>query len=114
MIVEQCRIVGVTESGVGLTNQFRLDKQRAKEGDNGEPADALQRSKPSVLSLREKHETKRLAKLLRAAGVGELFSRRFLLGEAGDRSAGQVRAEVPRRRRPSRPGRNRRAPAPGR
>ena len=86
VIVEQLRIIRVTESGVGFANQFSLPRRLAKEGDHGEPADASQRRKPNVLLSREKHETKRLTKLLRAVGVGELFSRRFLLGEAVERA----------------------------
>jgi hypothetical protein len=82
VIVEQLRIVGVTESGVGLANQFRLPRRLAKEGDHGEPADATQRMKPNELLFRKKHEIKPLAKLLCSAGIGELFCSRFLLGEA--------------------------------
>jgi hypothetical protein len=59
VIVEQLRIIRVTESGIGLANQFRLPRHLAKEADHGEPADASQRRKPNVLLSREKHETKR-------------------------------------------------------
>jgi len=90
VIVEQLRIIGVTESGIGLANQFRLPRHLAKEGDHGEPADASQRRNPNVLLSREKHETKRLTKLLLAVGVGELFSRRILLGEPVGRAEGTV------------------------
>ena len=90
VIVEQLRIIGVNESGIGLANQFRLPRHLAKEGDHGEPADASQRRKPNVLLSDEKHETKRLSKLLRAVGVGELFSRRILLGEPVGRTEGTV------------------------
>ena len=82
VIVEQLRIIGVTESGVGFTSQLRLSRHLAKKANNGEPADATQRRKPNVLFLREKHETKPLFKLLHWAGTGELFCLWFLLGQA--------------------------------
>jgi hypothetical protein len=82
VIVEQLRIIGVTESGVGFTSQLRLSRHLAKKANNGEPADATQRRKPNVLFLREKHETKPLSKLLHLAGTGELFCLWFLLGQA--------------------------------
>ena len=86
VIVGQLRIIGVTESGVGFTSQLRLTRHLAKKGNNGEPADATQRRKPSVLLLREKHETKPLSRLLHLAGTGELFCLWFLLGQAVERA----------------------------
>ena len=80
--MQQCRVIGVTEGGVGFANRLRMTRRLARRGNTGEPTDATQRRKPNELLLRKKHEIKPLAKLLCSAGIGELFCSRFLLGEA--------------------------------